>query len=294
MKSKSINPNLNLFPVAAGVWGMKDVFVNLYMILNPDDNSWVLVDTGLKWSAGKIRRMSELIFGEGARPSAILLTHGHFDHTGSVAALAEEWDIRVYAHHLELPYLMGVSSYPPADTTVGGGLFADLSFLYSRKPIDISKRVAALPADGTVPGLPDWRYLHTPGHTPGHVSLFREKDKVLISGDAVVTTKAESFWFTALQLKKISGPPKYLTSDWLSSAASVEVLAALEPDIIASGHGKPIRGNGMRKSLHNLADHFQKLAVPFHGRYIHQPALSDDSGVVHIPPRNTYDTSAPT
>ena len=48
-----------------------------------------------------------------------------------------------------------------------------------------------LPDDNSIPGFPEWKYIHTPGHTPGHVSLFREKDKVLIAGDAFVTTKSD-------------------------------------------------------------------------------------------------------
>jgi hypothetical protein len=152
----------------------------------------------------------------------------------------------------------------------------------------------SLPQGGKIPGLPDWEYLHTPGHAPGHISLFRSSDKVLISGDAVVTTKAESALSTIFQFRKISGPPKYFTSDWLSAASSVQLLANLEPEIIASGHGRPMRGETMRKSLHILAREFQSMAVPAKGRYTFQPALMDDSGVVHIPPKNPNSSAAPT
>ena len=294
MKAKTKEKYIDLFVVAPGVWGMRDIFVNLYAINNPAENNWWLVDTGLRWSGSKIKRMGELLFGAGTQPAAIILTHGHFDHVGSVKKLAEEWDVPVYAHHLEVPYLTGQSAYPPADITVGGGLMADLSFLYPKGPIDIENRVVSLPQGGTIPGLPEWQYFHTPGHAPGHISLFRKSDRVLIAGDAFVTTKAESALATMIQYKKLSGPPKYLTSDWLSAASSVEQLANLEPEIVATGHGSPMRGAGMRKSLHNLAHNFTKLAIPSTGRYIRQPALMDDSGVVHIPPKNRNASSAPT
>jgi len=101
----------NFFTVAPGVWGMKDVFVNIYMILNPFDGNWVLVDAGLKWSAPKIKKMAQQLFGD-SKPSAIILTHGHFDHVGSLEKLIEEWNVPVYAHYLEIPYLTGKSSYP--------------------------------------------------------------------------------------------------------------------------------------------------------------------------------------
>jgi len=121
----------NLFTVAPGVWGRKDVFVNFYMVQDQEDDKWVLVDSGLKWSASKIKEMATHLFGAGSTPKAIILTHGHFDHTGSVEKLAEEWDVPVYAHHLEIPYITGESNYPPADPTVGGGLMATMSFFIS-------------------------------------------------------------------------------------------------------------------------------------------------------------------
>ncbi|MEP6701044.1 MAG: MBL fold metallo-hydrolase [Bacteroidota bacterium] len=294
MKSKVMDAGIELFLVAPGVWGLKDIFVNLYVINNPSENNWWLVDTGVLWSGSKVKRMAGMLFGAGSKPAAIILTHGHFDHIGSVKRLSKEWNIPVYAHHLEIPYLTGVSSYPPADPTVGGGLMADLSFLFPKGPIDIGESLVALPQGGTIPGLPDWQYFHTPGHAPGHISLFRKSDKVLIAGDAFVTTKSESALYTIFQFTKLSGPPKYFTSDWLSAASSVALLADLEPETVATGHGRPMRGAGMRKSLHNLALNFEKTAIPAKGRYIHQPALMDDSGVVHIPPKNRNASTAPT
>src|SRR5919107_1012291 len=59
-----------------------------------------------------------------ARPAAVVLTHGHFDHVGSLEALLEAWDVPIYAHPLERPYLTGVSPYPPPDPLVGGGMMA--------------------------------------------------------------------------------------------------------------------------------------------------------------------------
>src|ERR1700710_183150 len=76
-----------------------------------------------------------------ALPSAIVLTHGHFDHVGPLETLAKEWDVPIYAHKLEHPYLNGTKSYPPPDPTVGGGLMSLLSPLYPRKPGDVSERL---------------------------------------------------------------------------------------------------------------------------------------------------------
>src|SRR3954471_24854509 len=94
--------------------------VNVYLVGPPQsgDGGWVLVDTGLPTSHGAIVHEAERRFGYRAHPSAIVLTHGHVDHAGSVRELAELWDVPVYAHRLEAPYLTGQSDYPPGDPTV--------------------------------------------------------------------------------------------------------------------------------------------------------------------------------
>jgi glyoxylase-like metal-dependent hydrolase (beta-lactamase superfamily II) len=271
------------FTVAPGVWGLRDVFVNLYMIHNERARTWVLVDAGLKTSATKIRRMAQELFWPDSKPSAIVLTHGHFDHVGSLRMLAEEWNVPVYAHELERPFLLGKCAYPPPDPTVGGGMMAYSSFMYPKGPIDLGDRLQELPEDGKVPGLPGWTWLHTPGHSPGHVSLFRKRDKVLIAGDAFVTTRQESLLAVARQSKILSGPPKYFTCDWDAAADSVRLLAGLEPEIAATGHGKPMQGEDLRRRLHDLADHFETVAVPTHGRYVDDPAVTNEEGVSYVP-----------
>src|SRR5438477_2584025 len=159
-----IAPDVGWLPVS---------FVNVYFIGRPG-GPWILVDAGLPGRANQILDAAEARFGAGARPEAIVLTHGHFDHAGSVLPLAVQWDVPVYAHRLELPYLTGRSDYPPPDPTVGGGLMASvMARFFPRAGTDLGGRVRALPADGSVPGLPGWRWVHTPGHTPGHVSFFR-------------------------------------------------------------------------------------------------------------------------
>lgn len=274
----------NSFTVAAGVWGKKDAFVNYYIIKDETSGAYALVDAGLMWSAASIKKMAKEIIGENGNPSAIILTHGHFDHTGALKTLAKEWDVPVYAHSLELPYLTGKSSYPPADSSVGGGALSSLAFLYPSGPIDVSDYVEKLPDDNSIPGFPEWQYIHTPGHTPGHISFFREKDKVLIAGDAFVTTKSESAIYAFSGLQSLSGPPKYLTPNWSGAKVSVMKLAALDPEIVASGHGKPMQGEEMRIELNNLSRHFDRLAVPAYGRYVNEPATADENGTVSVPP----------
>jgi glyoxylase-like metal-dependent hydrolase (beta-lactamase superfamily II) len=260
--------------------------VNLYLCGRRDalGSSWVLIDAGMPGSAARIIRAAEEWTGSAAAPAAIILTHGHFDHVGALKGLLERWDVPVYAHHLELPYLTGRSSYPPPDPTVGGGAMAALARFYPRGPINLGERIRTLPEDGSVPGMPEWRWVHTPGHTPGHVSLFRDADSTLIAGDAFVTTKQESATAVLTQRPELHGPPAYYTPDWESARRSVERLAALEPFQVATGHGPPLRGREMMANLHELARNFDRLAVPRRGRYVGRPAVADERGVVTVPP----------
>jgi glyoxylase-like metal-dependent hydrolase (beta-lactamase superfamily II) len=274
------------FPVTESLSGLRIGIVNVYFHGAPlaGDGRWVLIDAGLHGSSERIVHAAEELYGVGTRPAAIVLTHGHFDHIGALRDLALLWDVPIYAHELELPYLDGRSSYPPPDPTVGGGAMAALSRLYPRGPIDVSEWLHTLPADGAVPGMPGWRWMHTPGHTPGHVSLFHGAEGTLVAGDAFVTTKQESMLAALTQRPELHGPPMYYTPDWESAKASVRLLSALEPEVAATGHGRPLRGPLMRQGLRTLAQDFDTLAVPRRGRYINEPATADANGVVFVPP----------
>lgn len=236
------------------------------------DRGWVLVDAGLGGMAHLIESAAAQRFGPDARPAAIIQTHGHFDHVGALATLADRWDVPVYAHPLEHPYLSGAAAYPPGDPTVGGGAMAALSGLFPTGPVDVGARLRSLPEDGTVPGAPDWRWLHTPGHAPGHVSLWREWDRALVAGDAVVTTRQESVYAAATQTPEMHGPPAYFTAEWDKARNSVRALADLDPELIVAGHGAPMAGPDMRAALRRLARNFDEIARPRGSRYDRRPA----------------------
>ncbi|HEX8430396.1 MAG TPA: MBL fold metallo-hydrolase [Longimicrobium sp.] len=255
------------------------VFVNAYMVGEPG-GPWTLVDTGLPGSAARIRSAAEARFGAGARPEAIVLTHGHFDHAGNAAELAAGWNVPIYAHPLELPYLTGLSDYAPKDPTVGGAI-AFMSRFFPTSGYDFGARVRPLPDDGTVPGMPGWQWLHTPGRTAGHIALFRTADRTLLAGDALATMDLDSWMAQATRAPEFSRPPTPLTPDWTAARASVNRLAALHPRAVGAGHGIPITGGGAAMGLVSFAAGF---APPARGRYAAEPARANERGVISVPP----------
>ena len=236
----------------------------------------VLIDAGLPGTAPVIRSAWTSRFGEGSKPAAIILTHGHIDHVGALETLLQQWDVPVYAHPDEVPYLNGTAAYPPPDTHVGGGLMSRFAAMFPRQPINVSRWLQVLPADGSVPLLPGWRWLHTPGHSVGHVSLWREADRALIAGDAFVTTAQESVYAAATQEPELHGPPMYFTADWAAAAQSSRALARLQPEMAVTGHGRAMHGAPLRAALDALATNFERVAVPADGRYLLHPARAAD------------------
>ncbi|MBS4196894.1 MBL fold metallo-hydrolase [Lederbergia citri] len=242
--------------------------VNIVLVGNPKNNDFVLVDAGMPHSANEIMDVIEDRFGRNSRPKAIILTHGHFDHVGAVIELVKEWQVPVYAHELEIPYLTGKESYPNPDASVEGGMVAKMSPMFPNEPINLGNHVETLPSDGSVPHMPDLRWIHTPGHAPGHVSFFREKDRALIAGDAFVTVKQDFLYKVFTQELEINGPPRYLTTDWQAAWESVKKLEALKPSVAITGHGVPISGETLTDSLQKLVQNFEQIAIPDYGKYV--------------------------
>ncbi len=269
MKTQKIAPNVACLPIA---------FVNAYFVGTRDN--WVLIDCGLPHTFDRIRAAATELFGD-APPSAILLTHGHFDHSGAALQAIEYWKVPIYAHPLEMPYLTARSSYPPPDPTVGGALGFMSRFMPARAT-DLSPHLQPLPEDGSVPFLNDWRWIFTPGHAPGHVSFFRESDKTLIAGDALATADMDK-WGAAMfkRPQKIARSGTPFICDWDKTRASAQALAPLQPRVVACGHGIPMSGEDVASQLDNFAANFP---IPLHGRYVEEAAQTDANGIVSLPP----------
>ena len=251
---------------------------NVYLIGNR--HAWILVDSGVVGYADAIREAAEERFGVNSKPNAIVLTHGHFDHSAGALELAKHWDVPVYAHALEFPYLTGRSAYPQKDPTVGGAM-AFLSRFFPSRTNNIGAVLQDLPASGAVPGVDGWMTVFTPGHAPGHISLWREVDGALVAGDALATADLDSWYGLVSQNQRISRPASPFTFDWGKARASVQTLADLKPKVLACGHGEPMAGPNVAAELDEFAKSF---TAPAHGRYAVAPAEANEHGVVYEPP----------
>jgi glyoxylase-like metal-dependent hydrolase (beta-lactamase superfamily II) len=277
------------YDLALDVRGLKLTFVNAYFIGSPGDyKPWVLIDAGLYGSAKNIIEKAEQLYGKDNPPQAIVLTHGHFDHVGALPKLLDYWPrVRVYAHAQEIPFLTGQYQYPAPDPGVGGGAMAAMSWMYPRKPINIRGRV--LPIASKMSFLEDWEVIHTPGHTPGHISLFRKKDGVLIAGDALSTTNQNSLTSVIKQEKVLHGPPSYYTINWQQAKKSVFDLSNRMPKAVGAGHGLPMFDNELYIGLERLKLKFESSEIPSEGHYTQMPVEIDDD-INNYPVPEAYHT----
>ena len=246
---------------------------NVYFVQS--GSSWVLIDAALANCGRLIRKTAESLFGANTRPASILLTHNHPDHAGSALELARLWDCPVYVHPDELPYV-AIEDLPTIEkyaNPLDRWIILPILRMMPRQRVEamlsstsIKEVVRAFDPGAAVPGLPDWEYVPTLGHTPGHVAFLRTSDRVLIAGDAVVTVNLNSIWgFLLWSLRRnkqrVSGPPWYSTWNWRAAKESVALLAGLEPRVLATGHGVPMAGEEIARELRTFADHFSSPAA---------------------------------
>ena len=280
--------------VADGVYcvgvGRGALASNVYLIRS--GASWALVDAAWPGRGQLITAAAESVFGEGTRPASMLLTHIHPDHSGSARELARFWDLPVWVHPGEMP--MAAGTYRPEyGNPLDRRLIVPLMRVLPRRRVDSMISDASLagvarPLDpvGPPPGLPDWRCVAAPGHTPGHVAFFRAGDRVLIAGDAVLTVNLNSVRALLPGRPGAWGPPRYTTWNWPLAKESVAALARLEPLVLAGGHGRPMTGAGTAACLHALTEKLSGgtgAAGP--GRQRHPAARTADRGPHRAPGR---------
>ncbi len=233
---------------------------NIYFVRSGD--AWVLVDAGWETDLPRIEQAAADLFGRGTAAAAIVLTHDHPDHAGAAHALADRWSCRVFVHPAESAIARGDFAAMwrhagPLDRYV---ILPAISVLGRRRRDAMLERNSLAPVidvlepDGAIRYLPDWRWVHTPGHTPGHVSLYRADDRVLISGDALLTLQVNALAGIAMGRQGLSAPPWYTTADPEAASTSLRTIADLEPRLLAPGHGQPLTGPDTAGRIHRFVD----------------------------------------
>jgi hydroxyacylglutathione hydrolase len=196
--------------LAPDVWqldGWPPNNINVYVIGD------VLIDSGLGFHKG--RTLGEL---SGRTITANALTHAHFDHYGSSHAICER---------LGIPLWCGAGD---AAAVEQGKMVAPNGKLV---PAARAHPVASRLREGDE--VAGFQVLDTPGHSPGHVSYWRESDRVLVCGDVMWG------YNPFLMAGNIMEPWPFINPDTAMNRQSARRLAALEPALVCFGHGKPLR-----------------------------------------------------
>ncbi|SMQ77886.1 Glyoxylase, beta-lactamase superfamily II [Bacillus sp. OV166] len=163
--------------------------------LNPtliwDDEMAVLVDTGMPGQLEQIRLAMSEVGVSFDKLKAVIITHQDLDHIGSLPEILNQSNnhIEVYANIFDKPYIEGTLPLIKTDPNrmskeQWSSLPEQMQFLYKNPP---KSKVDKTLEDGEeISYCGGIQIIFTPGHTPGHISLYLKQSKTLVAGDAMV------------------------------------------------------------------------------------------------------------
>lgn len=195
-----------------------------------------LIDAGLPGKADKIIRALANIGVQALHVKRIIVTHHHFDHVGSLWELKRRTGAQVLAHQRDAEYISGKRQRRPPRHFAGRVMHTLInSGIAGRvQGVEVDQRLN----DGDRVG--SFIVIHTPGHTPGHICLWR--DGYLFSGDLLQATPGE-----------FRETPHIFTADVPTSRASIRMISKLNFDVILSAHNPP-HVFGAAERVRELAD----------------------------------------
>jgi glyoxylase-like metal-dependent hydrolase (beta-lactamase superfamily II) len=219
--------------LAPGVWRIPLIgdFVNGFM-LRDADGQVTLVDMGIGSSGAKVLAALRSVGSGPGEVTRLLLTHCHPDHAGGAAYVSRETGRPVDIHAADAEYVRS-GTQPPADPSSRLGRLLRALPQPKQEKVTVGEELT----DGqVVPVAGGLRVVHTPGHSPGHVSYLHEESGVLITGDAIFNVLGRRW------------PPKLLCSNYVMTQQTAHRLAELDYSTAAFTHGPEIR-DGARESI---------------------------------------------
>lgn len=205
--------------------------VNIILIAGEE---LTLVDTGFRGSAPQIIDFIRRLGRSPEEITLIILTHNHLDHAGGLAELKRLTRAKVALHKADVATDESQLPYPRVVTK----LLHIPPFSLVRPLVYVKPDEVDIPLEGgeVFSPLGGLEVIPTPGHTPGSISLFAPKKRLLIVGDALNK-----------RYRHIRLPPKMVSTDLPQALDSVERLGQLEFDILCFGHGRPVTSNASAK-----------------------------------------------
>ncbi len=225
--------------LAPGVWRVPTAprdLVNTFVLVD-DDGQVTLVDAGTKRAPKSVVAGLAYIGVGPADVTRLLVTHAHPDHVGGLAGLRGRTGATVSVHERDAAYVREGRGPVLDRGTLGGRL---LRRNKGATPTPVDEELVDGQLLAVAGGL---RVLHTPGHTPGHVSLLHEPSRVLITGDSI---------FNAF--RRMSWPPALFCTDAGLNQQTAAVLGDLDYDVAAFTHGPEIRDRAREAVRGFLAD----------------------------------------
>jgi glyoxylase-like metal-dependent hydrolase (beta-lactamase superfamily II) len=232
--------------VADGVWLLRGDLrksMNIYF-LEDEGGGVVQFDAGSKGMTRKARAAAEQLGGL----KRIVLGHAHADHRGTASRL----DAPVYCHPDEVADAESDASITPY-MDLSQLPVAPVRWIYPfllRRWDGGAVKIAGTVSEGDE--IASFRAIHFPGHAPGLIGLWRERDRVALVSDVVYFV--DSARFKPLPEGEASVPHPAWAWDHEQAKASVRKLAALEPAVVAAGHAEPLRGENLRETLELAAE----------------------------------------
>ncbi|GHO50228.1 MBL fold metallo-hydrolase [Ktedonospora formicarum] len=218
---------------------------NVYVLEASD--GLTLVDTSTPTAFPKIEKdilRSGYQLGDIKR---ILLTHAHWDHYGSLAALIQATGAKVYAHHRYESAVIRGEKKPlhPNPAQLGG--FDRLVYTawvrpHLRNNVSVPVDYELKEGDTLDEVFPGLVVVDEPGHSPGQCGFWLPEQRLLLGGDVMMRAPSGRFLL----------PMVAATPDLDEAKRSIRKVAELNVDILCLGHGKPYRGNAA-SALKNFA-----------------------------------------